>query len=442
MITALLLGICAQTRLWSAEERLTVTSFNEVHSVAVDSRRVFASGPNGIEIYDYVFQRWLAPTTSESGYPPAARVWSSAYDRTQAGLWLNTSTGMFFRSDLNGRVELRSFASGDPEVTRLLQRGAQQSDIALAVLRGTMGVDSYGRRWPITAVANAERQGTYYVGTNGNNLLFADSRNLSTQPLLFGTLSRGVSAFALDTKGNIWFGGDGAGPRNGISIADSTLQRWQWMESLATAAPRGQINRILVGDTTWVSSSDGLFSYSGGRWRRYRSLPSDNVRPILKRADGLWVGTRSGLVILGTAVIAFAGTPINGLAERADTVYVATPAGLFAYHDGVRTELSKSSTQAVAVTPTGLAVLDANGLSVHDAAIGAIGRAYDLRSTADALYVLGTRGFVEISFDGKPARYLTTGSDLPDGPVKDVLRIGNDVWVATPAGATRLRWPR
>lgn len=464
----------AQTRLWRQDERTTITSFNEISAVAYDGRRVFAATPNGLEIYDLMFQKWLSPGTLTEGYPVYQRPVAVVYDQSQGGLWLATAGGLlYFRSDLNGGWDIRPFGPSDNVIAGALRRArAGETDVALRVMRSTIGVDPYGRRWPITAIVAADRAGTYWVGTAGSNLLFADSRSLSAQWLSFGTLARGSSALAVDRRGNVWFGGDGQGPRDGLVRADSALQKWQWFDSYATRAPRRQINRIIAGDTTWVAAADGLYALlpEARYWRRLgqaEGLQSDQVRGLARTSHHIWAGTANGLAVidpgLASVIGAMPGTRVNSLAVRNDTVWIATRAGLLigtADSSGVHVspapgadanQLLRSEIVSVAQAGGQVAVLADRNVLVYgtawsaaplrDAAILASGRTYDLRASGDRLHVIGARGIAEWNVARNEWNYLSVPGDVSEGPVRDVLRAGPFLWVATPAGATRLRWP-
>lgn len=467
--------VSAQTRIWSNDERTTITSFNEINALAFDGRRVFAASPNGLEIYDPAFQKWLPPSTLADGYPAMQRPVAIVYDRGQAGLWLSTVGGLlYFRSDLGGRWDIRGFGPSDNVLADALRQSrAGDNDIALRIMRGTVGVDPSGRRWPITAVVPAERPGTYWMGTAGGNLLLADSRNLSSQWYLFGTLARGTSALAVDSGGNVWFGGDGLGPRDGIAHSDSALQKWQWFDSYAARAPRAQVNRIIPGDTTWVAAADGLYALLPGArtWQRFgqrEGLPSDYVRTIARTSSHLWVGTTQGVAtldpgsmsIIGTAL---PGTRVYGMAARNDTVWIATRNGLLIgtadssgtqvvaapgiqsnpYLRGVVDGIANAAGKIAALTEDGVFVYDSawSDAPLADATVRAVGRILDLRASGDRLYVLGSRGIAEWHVARNLWSYLTVPGDVAEGPARDVVKAGPFLWVATSGGATRLRWP-
>ena len=459
----------AQARIWNPEDRVIVTSFNDVLALAYDGRRLYGATRNGLEIYDVIGSRWLAPSTSEDGYPNLEQPAAITYDRTQAGVWLVTTTGnTYLWSELNGRWDIRM--PGSAPITRGPTLPA--NDPAWRVMRGTMTLDPFGRRWPVTAVVPAERPGTYWAGTAGGNIIAADTRNLSSQWLSFGTLSRGVSALAVDARGEIWFGGDGLGPRDGVSHADSALQRWTGYDAYGGRAPRRAIKRIMPGETTWIAAADGLYVLAPGarvfqRLDEREGLSSLNVRALARTRDGIWAGTQRGLSVIDASSRrgvwrGMEGVRINALAARNDTVWIASDAGLWigVAESGSFKVLAAPASEAhatlkrqvAAVVALGnrIATLALDGVRLYDGAWSNVvaqvnanlgGRPHDLRASGESLFVLGANALAEWDTRADEWRRLTVPADIPDGPVYDVVKSGSFLWVATPGGAVRLRWP-
>jgi sugar lactone lactonase YvrE len=459
----------AQARIWREDDRITISSFNDVAAIAFDGRRVFAATLNGLEMYDVIGRRWLRPSTLEDGYPVFERPVAAAYDPSQGGLWLATASGnLYLWSELSGRWDFRAPGSAPADLFTASQ--IPGNDAAWRVLRGTVTLDPQGRRWPLSAVVPADRPGTYWAGTAGGNILLADSRNLSGEWQPFGTLARGINAIAVSDQGALWFGGDGLGPRDGLTHADSALQEWTSYESFSSRAPRRAVNRILAGDTTWAAAADGVYVLlpDAREWRRIddrEGLPSSNVRVIVRTAAGMWAGTHQGLALIDPTLLrgtwrGMEGVRINGLAERNDTLWIAASNGLWiAVTDpnGVnvlaapgRESVVQLRGQVAAVARAGrnVAVLASNGVYFYDqqwsevtpSATQAGSRPHDLRGAARGLLVLGTRGVAEWHADTAEWTHLAVPADIPVGPIRDAVRVGEFLWVATPAGAVRLHW--
>lgn len=458
-----------QAGIWREDDRIVISSFNDVAAIAFDGRRVFAATRNGLEMYDAIARRWLMPSTLEDGYPVFERPSATAYDQSQGGLWLATASGnLYLWSELSGRWDFRAPGSAPADLFRASR--VPDNDVAWRVLRGTVTLDPHGRRWPLSAVVPADRPGTYWAGTAGGNILLADSRNLSSEWLPFGTLAQGVSSIAVTEQGGVWLGGDGLGPRDGLTHVDSALQNWTNYESYSSRAPRRAVHCILPGDTTWVAAGDGVYVLAAGAraWQRIddrEGLPSTNVRVIARTKAGVWAGTQQGLALIDPAASrgvwrGMEGVRINGLAERNDTLWIASSNGLWiavADASGVRVlaapgrdAVLQLRTQVAAVARAGrnIAVLASDGVYFFDQqwsdvvrnVMPAGARPHDLRGDAHGLFILGSSGVAEWDAETDNWIQLTVPADIPVGPVRDAVRVGEFVWVATPAGAVRLRW--
>lgn len=455
----------SQARIWQPDDRVTISAFGHVVALAYNRRHLFAATPNGLEIYDVALRRWDLPSTIEDGYPVHEQPAALVYDRSQGGVWLLTASGnAYLRSDLGGRWDMRApFAVPRELIERA--RSSAEADPAWRVLRGTVSLDPTGRRWPVTRIVDAETRGLYWVGTAGGNIIRADTRSLASEWLSYGTLSRGVGALAIGRAGDIWLGGDGQGPREGIAHGDRDLQRWTLYDAFTARAPRRQINRILVGDTVWTAAVDGVHLLPEGArsWRRIEDLPDDHVRSLERTAHGVWAGTSRGLALIDVVSLrtrwrGLEGRRINGLAARNDTLWIATHIGLWiAVSDGNDVRVAEAPgiaehawlrmrINSVARVGGGIAALANNRVYVFEStwADNLVPQArapHDLRSSGESLFILGRDGVEEFNFTTKVSTYLSIPFDIPEGPVRDAARTGEFVWVATPMGATRLRLP-
>ena len=456
----------AQAGIWNADDRITITSFNEILALTFDGRRVYAATPNGLEIYDAIARRWLAPSTVEDGYPFMEQQVALQYDRSQGGLWLLGSTGnAYLWSELSGRWDLRP--PGDRPGEAADQDAEAASDVAFRIMRGSISLDPSGRRWPLSAITNAERPGTYWVGTRGGNILLADARSLSSEWLTFGTLANGISAIATDAAGNVWFGGDGRGPRDGITRADGDLQNWVHYEAFASAAPRRNVNRILAGDTVWAAAGDGVHVLLPGArtWRvvtEREGLPSENAASITRTSHGIWAATARGLALIDPVTLratwrGMEGVGIRDLAVRSDTVWIASDRGVWiGVADGGDVRVIEppgkpddprlSGRIAGIANAVGTMVVLAEGrIYFYDgvwsepAAIHA-GTVHGVRG-GETLLLLRRDGIEEWDPKTNRSTSFDSGNDIPRGPVLDAIRTGEYLWVATSAGAVRLRYP-
>ncbi len=386
----LLLPAAAQAqggRPWFPGDRVLISSFDELGAIATDSRRVFAASPNGIEIYDYVSQRWQNPVTQVDGYPARETPTAMAYDRSSDALVVATNTGTLYtytfafsrwerRTTLFNSPVREMFVSQTADPGALYISGAQgwsrlapgsfmeqplgpaqlppdvareannspvrraQNDPYLTAASATLTQDAHMRRWPITAVAPGDQQGQYWVATGGGNLFVFDGRFSRTDNKLFGVLTRGVSTIGGDSR-TLWFGGDGRSVRAGVTRADRGLQTWQRYEAQYDNAPGGFVYDILVADNaTWFAATDGVFRFDteSRRWSRFTESDGIPQLPAFSLASlgngGVLVAARGGLVQLNAdghtaSGIALAGVAVNRVFENADTMLLATESGLW-----------------------------------------------------------------------------------------------------------------
>jgi len=518
-------GARAQSgRLWRPEERILITSFHELGAVTADQRRVYAASPQGIEVYDFAVGRWEAPITLEDGFPLGERPSALLYDRFLDALWLGTEAGNVYvyrltggRWDALGPVAAGPIVRmvGDPRsgdvflatpagwlrlprgglFAEPVPRGAvpdgggdsspearlRRMDPFFDAIRGTITLDERLRRWPITDVEPADRPARYWVATYGGNLLYYDSRRMSAEPMAYGLLTRGVGAVALDGR-RLWFGGDGRGPRRGVTAADVGLQQWKHYEAEYDGAPAGHVADVLpTASAVWFAASDGLFRLDREResWQRIaerEGLPAREVYALAPGPGGVWVGTRNGLTFVTDDGAVereglFPARPIRRLLASRDTLWIASDLGLWLLPDAsaarlpdaggrgaIRPVLAPGSDvqpglrgRVVDVRPVGDAMFvltedalyrwDADGWTgpLHEG-VHALGRLTALAAADGQLWVAGEGGVARLDLETQRWTTYLRPTDIPETPVYDVLPMGDDVWLATPAGALRLRW--
>lgn len=448
--------LCVETasaQLWRPDERILITSFLNARGLATDDRHVWVSTDNGLEIYDIDFKRWLPPSTMEDGYPVREGAGRIAYDSRRRELWLATDAQSIYSWSPVMQTWERRFLSDIPnEIREQLQRRADNSDPAWRVVQSSVNRDLAGRRWQISDLQPADRAGTFWAAMYGNNFAFVDSRNLGTEPFSFGTISRGVTAIGVAQNGDLFFGGDGIGPRTGVTRADSTLQRWTQFEARVATGPQRRVRAIIDSPHgVYAGAADGLYLLQNGRWRL---VAEGDVGAIVTSGDRVYIGTRGTLgwfdgAGIYTPVITEAIT-VNGLATRNDTLWVAAQSGVFRYTgDGLQqmnaapaASVAATASQIVAMTNRGLVVFDSlrwTDVARH-ASLASIGRLHKMKAIGESIWFGGDGGVAEWNTSTNEWRHLIVPADIPEGPVFDVAIENNRVWVATPAGALRLQW--
>ncbi|HEX6066639.1 MAG TPA: two-component regulator propeller domain-containing protein [Longimicrobiales bacterium] len=449
----------AQHGFWQPDERVLITSFLHARSIATDQRHVFIATTTGLEIYDQTFRRWLAPSTIEDGYPALERPARIAYDAREGGIWLLTEAQTLYTYNQPlQRWQQRFPTDLPPDVRTSMLGGPGDRDPALQIMRNVAGRDGAGRTWQVTAIVPAERSGTYWAASYGGNFAFVDTRSLSSESFTFGTVSRGVSALTRDPDGNIWFGGDGDGPRNGVARADRALQRWQHFEAGVQEAPRGRVHAFSVSPFGLaVAALDGTYRFGENGWRR---VTDTEARALAYTTDRLWIGGRGLLGWLDQAEqfhrADFPLQTVFALATRNDSLWIGGEAGLYRWVQGNVQQLANGSVLDIAMARDTVVVLTRSGvqtwngagmsLPLRTAALARVGRPTAIASEGDRanpgarVWIGGTDGLAEWNTADNTWRYLTIPGDIPEGPILDVLADGEFVWVATPAGALRLEW--
>jgi hypothetical protein len=514
----------AQSHLWLPEDRLLVTAFHDVTGLATDLRRVYAVSSEGIQVYDFAARRWDAPVTAVQGFPQRERPTALAFDLVESALLVGTAAGdlLIYRVDMQRWDRRPALASGPilaiaagtgvrEDALYLATRGGllrlrrggfmaepirldevppslrarlqgpgalTAADPALASASGTLGLDARLRRQPITAIVPGEGRGSYWIGTMGGLAAF-DSRFMETTWHEYGLVGRGVGAIARGADG-FWFGGDGRSPRRGVAWADARLQQWRHHEAPLEGAPAGHVADIAVaGGVVWFAASDGLFHLDrrSGAWRRYTEadgLPALRVLSVAATGDGVWAGTRRGLVRVapydaGMPAL-FRGTAVLRVRELGDTLWVATERGLYALGpardtilaagaaaDGAGQGPGAGPTLDVAAIPGALVVLTPDALFLRRQVAGGeqlwsgpvrepfqagLGRGHALAAGDGQLWVAADAGVGRLDLGTGLWTFYTVPGDIPEGPVHGVLPDGEHVWLATPGGALRLRWRR
>lgn len=473
----------AQGPLWLSGDRVHVGEAGTLYALALGPREVFAASAAGVLLWDFTQHRWNLPIPPIGDYPAGQRVVAMAHDRAGGELFLATATGDHYRfTPAFDRWERVFGAEADAlprDVRRALERRAGDPvvrDPVLDAVRGSLGLEPGLRRWPLTDAIAGERAGEYWIATRGGGLLHFDSRGLMRDWIPWGLIARGTAALAFDGA-RIWFGGDGRSPRNGVAAADPALGRFLHFDAAEDGAPAGFVAEILAsGDAVWFASSDGVYRFDAGRgegrraWSRLTTregLPSYEATSLAASGAVVWAGTRRGLTAIAGDEIAgslFAGRPVHRLAERRDTVWVATADGLWILPAASTAPLTaepapgtaqhaalRGAVEDVVAGDEGVYAFAGGQLyrwsggawstALRDAALERIGPVMRLAYTDGRVWVTGTRGVAWSRGPGAGWRTLDVPRDIPIGPVLDVLVIGEHVWVATPEGATRLRVP-
>lgn len=432
-----------------------------------------ATGAGGLHVYQPFFERWENRGFTGAGvvlrieFPPHGSE-GPAYIRTTAG---------WFTMDRDGFSTRPEPASGPPGDSPASPAGALAGDPLFESLRGTLTTDDNLRRWPITGLASHQNSGEYWISTEGGNLFRYSDFAGEVEQFEFGLLTRGAGS-VLVAGDDVWFGGDGTGSRRGVARSDTLLQGWDRYEARFTGAPSGMVREMLSDrGSIWFAAGDGLFRFdlAGEAWSRIdelSGLPSDDVRSLAPAPGGVWAGTRLGLRRFGSdgAPIGPAhltGASISGLSTVGDTLWIATDRGLWIRPPGAAADIvptiepapgldrrpelrggvrdvASGSGFVGAITESALFEFEGGEWigPIREPARGGLGRLERVVAADGMLWISGQGGVGRRSLDGGNWVFHMAGDDLPSAPVLDLTPAGDDVWLATLAGALRLRWRR
>lgn len=516
-------GARAQSLEWRPDERVVISAFHDVGAVARDESRLYVATPRGMEIYDFIAGRWELPSTMEDGYPAHREVTALAFEPLERTVWLATRRGELhaYRVDFR-RWEARGAPAAGP-VARIVPASADEGAVLFlrtpggwyrmsafsgvsrrvppgslpeAVAReegsagrrlaredpfyrsarGTLTLDRALRDWPVTDWVADARPHRYWLGTRGGNVWLYDSRRMTAEPRTFGLVSPGTRALAAEA-GGVWHGGDGSGPRTGVSWGSDDLQRWRHHEAALEDAPPGPVFEIEVaGGLAWFAAGDGLYAHrEDGGWLRLPGsggLPSGRVLAVEPDGTGsVWAGTDRGLARVrpgagserpGVAVeeTLFRGREVRALQAVDGGVWVGLRDAPYFIPDGGGPGLPDDSSGSAppaeivdfavaagalwAATPRALWRWDGAAWRgpLRAVSTGGVGRILRIRADGDALWVAGAGGAARRDPESGAWLHLAAGATIPGGPVTDVLPSGERVWVATPEGSVRIDWTR
>jgi ligand-binding sensor domain-containing protein len=506
--------IVAQQRFWTPEERILVGDGGLVRAVAAGPFDVYGAADFGIVVYDAARNRWKTPLPLPIEMI-ATRPSALAFDPVGGTLWLGTESGDLFSTapgfqrwdrasgGLRGRVEsivawpqdgsVYVFAGGEwvrlpvgsffPErvPVNALPAGVQAQATRLPddpwfrAASGTLGLDPRNRRWQLTDVAQGREPGEFWISTDGGGIIRYDTHSGRQDWLRYGLAGPGAGSIAV-LDGTVWIGGDGRSVRGGVAWTDRDIATWGQQLREEGAPARFVAEIVSFADATWFGAEDGLFRLSGtpdawrrGDWTRFTSadgLASDRVRSLAVFAGLLWAGTDLGLTPFGTDGEAvrqplFAGVRVTRMAVRADTLFIATDAGLQRLVAG--NAAAAASAQPVAarrsprvrgsladvvaddslmfvISADGVVDVDGTGAPIRDAVLDRVGSPFRLVLANGRLWVAGPGGIAHRDPATRAWQAFTVPEDVPAGPVVDVVADGEWVWATTMAGAVRLRW--
>lgn len=496
MIAVVALLALLQSGTWAPEERVLISDFSQITAVAASPFTLFAATPQGLLVYDRAARRWSLPVTTLDGYP-GATVRVALADATDDAVWLGTLNG-WARYDARIRqwqsgpvaggvidlaLDQQDPASGiylrTPSGWTFLPRGAllpfgnrplparvvrpldPRAALAQApqadALRALILTDPRLRTYQFTSAARTPDQGELFLGTNGRGVIQVDGFTARWEVLAYGLAARSATALAPAPDG-IWVGGaPSLGERDALSWLATDLSATRWVAGDGTRGLgfRAVLRLLAKPQRLWAVTEQGVARIDPGGERA--DLIRVDVPTVLAPApDGVWVGTRHGLMLVTDSgqvmAIGGAGDAVLSLVTAGDTVWVGTSGGLLLLEPGAQAPhptavapalnapilaLSRLRDTVVAATPDQLAWRSPSGAWTMVRARAAVGRVTTLTADRDGVWVGGDNGLAYWRVGTGAFRAVRAVADLRTG-VRDVLLSGAYLWVATDVGVVRL----
>lgn len=439
MIASALLGpssvIAQRFDRFDPEDWITLRDFRFVTSVAVSNEIAYFGTTAGVERFDTLRDRWLAPITTADGLPHE-RVTALVVDPTGGELWIGTARGVSRYTEFIGEVEHvfgppPTFVEElklDPEAgivfawvaggwwrARVASPSMERSPPPPRHARGSIDVnlvDPFDLPWtdPLYVESQTDHfqsvrltelyqdlRGDFYVGTWGDNGRRWGGARFEWEPLVFGLGGRGGGPIVETTDG-MWFvpidrsrASTGPAPA-AIAFVD---RQGRWSHVVPRTEPElptaFATSAAAAGDTLYLGSDYGLTRYAEDEWKTHvwtADPPIDAVTALHVDGPRLWVGTPRGLTLWDRetdqpAAHFLNGRSISALAVSDDAIFVGTNLGLyvgqrdpnagagFAPDSFVRTESRGSRIRALALRDTLLVVATGVGLGVFNRSSGA-----------------------------------------------------------------------
>ena len=506
----------SQSRIWRPEERVVLRNYNHILQVAATNIGVFAATRGGLIAYDSRFDQWLPPITELDGFPESETV-ALLGDPSDETLWIGTVDGVVHYMPMLHRVHRIAIPQGvqglmfdqsdpfrglyvrTPQEWMLIPRGSGVAMRALdlppagrrlvsstleGVLRRFPAADPLqavslfeaGRQYRYTSGAADPMNRNAYFGTNGLGLMRYVGGVARLERMPFGLLADGVGAIVV-ADGGVWVGTtpDSRFPTPyvpGFSWISEDLGRSRLDRGTGAIGYTFREVRDIVGweDQFWAATDVGvvrLGARGSSTIDRRAGLPANDTYALAATADGLWVGTSRGLVLLrdGGATVepaeatlgagAGAGVLISAIVADGRSLWAGGPNGLLFLPDGTErvtipaltsgeplllepvAALAVSQGHPVMATRDRILWRNSDGRWVQESPLGGLGRIRALAADGDGVWVGGELGVQYFRFGTREFLGVAGPGDLP-GAVRDLAISGDLIWVGTERGLVRI----
>jgi hypothetical protein len=497
-------------RYWRIEDRAVVGAMLRVFAIASSFERLYVVGDQQVIYRDVGRDRWEGPFRS-AGPGVLEQSIGAIVDPLDRSLWIVTShgwlhydpvtdlwdqgatggpvlaagfdrtrpvDGLFLRLPGEWVVATRGGGAALPAVrvprTNDLVRVTTLSDVAranpqVAVLASGAVLGPGLRPTRLTAAAETSDRSGWWLGTDGEGLLFLPFASVTPEPRPWGLPGEVVGA-VVAVPGGAWVVNDRTASGDpAVTRISEALDRFQWFQGDRVFGFRFQTIRALriVDSVLWLGTDQGAIALSRsgeriGTLTEQDGLADRRVLSIAARRRRLVFGTAAGVAELtdsGVVRVAPAFTdPALSLALAGDTTWVGTPNGLFAALPGAEDirqapgwdalQLLRTPVPAllwhgdtlVALTERGLLWRDprTGGWTLGPDIVTQVGRPRALADGAEGVWIAGSRGVGFAKVGGPVERVLAVGDALP-GEAWDLSTEQGWLWVATSRGVVRFR---
>ncbi|MFQ5745783.1 MAG: hypothetical protein ACE5HF_01015 [Gemmatimonadota bacterium] len=347
-------------------------------------------------------------------------------------------------------------------------------DPGFQAVRDLMGMGVGARAYPVTDVMPAVDASTAWVATAGNFLFRYDRYARRWDAVVYGPLGSGAAGVVL-RAGRLWIvPRTPENGRYGVARADAELQHWErWDADSSRAVPGGRMRAVVASARgLWVGGEDGLYRFSepSGTWREIRpaGVASARVEALADAGEGgVWIGTDRGAARLGpdgSARVAslLPADRISAILAVGDRVWIGTRRGLYSASvpNGEGLELEPGPGPLAGYVGALAASLDTlfaglgpevwrrepGGIWSRVEAVGRLGGTVSALAVSDGVLWAGSaEGLVRWDArENEVNRIAFASGDLPSGRegrgITGIAPISRrEAWIATPAGALRLR---
>jgi hypothetical protein len=497
-------------RAWRTEDRAVVGEMLTIFAVASSFERTYVVSADQVLYRDFAERGWRGPFVAP-GFGELQQSRGAVVDPLDRSLWIVTATGwlrydatldawdrgdaggnvlaagldrtrpidgLFLRLSSGWVVATRNAGSAlpttrPPRSTDLL-RAASVGDLArgnpqLASLSSGTLLGPGLRPARITAAAEASDRSGWWLGTDGQGLLWLPFGSVTPEPRPLGLPGEVVGAI-VGVPGGAWAVTDRSSSAGAaLTRISEELNEFGWYFGDRVFGQRFSTVRSLriVDSLLWLGTDQGGLALTrrGERVRwvtELEGLPDRRVLAIAARRGRVVFGTAAGIAELtdsgATRIAPRYAAPTYALALAGDTTWVGTPNGLFAHVPGEEDLRQAPGWDAFQLLNTPvpsllwhgdtLVALTDRALLWRDPRTGGwtlgpeialqVGRARALADGAHGVWVAGSRGVGFARLGGGIERTLPVGSALPGEPW-DLSTQGEWLWVATSKGVVRFR---